>query len=70
MNIEGFLNPFVWIFFWLVLLPISIYRLWRELRKSKEWDVSGIIESSFILLVSIIYVVIKILKLNTNLLHS
>jgi len=62
MNIEGFLNPFVWIFFWLVLLPISIYRLWRELRKSKEWDVSGIIESSFILLVSIIYVVIKILK--------
>lgn len=62
MNIEGFLNPFVWIFFWLVLLPISIYRLWRELRKSKEWDISGIIESSFILLVSIIYVVIKILK--------
>ena len=62
MNIEGFLNPFVWIFFWLVLLPISIYRLWRELRKSKEWNVSGIIESSFILLVSIIYVVFKILK--------
>ena len=59
MDIEGFLNPFIWMFFWIVLTPISIYRLWKELRKPKDQNINGIIESSFVLLVSIIYIVIK-----------
>ena len=62
MDIEVFLNPFIWMFFWIVLTPISIYRLWKELQKPKNRDVSGIIESSLVLLVSIIYIVIKVLK--------
>lgn len=62
MDIEVFLNPFIWMFFWIVLTPISIYRLWKELQKPKNRNVSGIIESSLVLLVSIIYIVIKVLK--------
>lgn len=62
MDIEVFLNPFIWMFFWIVLTPISIYRLWNELQKPKNRNVSGIIESSLVLLVSIIYIVIKVLK--------
>lgn len=62
MDIEGFLSPFIWMFFWIVLTPISIYRLWNELQKPKNRNVSGIIESSLVLLVSIIYIVIKVLK--------
>ena len=62
MDIEGFLNPFIWMFFWIVLTPISIYRLWNELQKPKNRNVSGIIESSLVLLASIIYIVIKVLK--------
>ncbi len=62
MNIEHFLNPFICLFFWIVLVPISIYRLWKWLQNSKDLDLSGILEYSFILLVSIIYIVIKVLK--------
>ena len=62
MDIEVFLSPFIWMFFWIVLTPISIYRLWNELQKPKNRNVSGIIESSLVLLVSIIYIVIKVLK--------
>ena len=62
MDIEVFLNPFIWMFFWIVLTPISIYRLWNELQKPKNRNVSGIIESSLVLLASIIYIVIKVLK--------
>ena len=62
MDIEVLLNPFIWMFFWIVLTPISIYRLWNELQKPKKRNVSGIIESSLVLLVSIIFIVIKVLK--------
>ncbi len=51
-----------WMFFWIVLTPISIYRLWNELQKPKNRNISGIIESSLVLLASIIYIVIKVLK--------
>ena len=35
MAIDEILNPYVWLFFWIVVLPTSVYRLWRELKKKK-----------------------------------
>lgn len=33
MAIDEILNPYVWLFFWIVVFPTSVYKLWKELKK-------------------------------------
>lgn len=60
MNIDEILNPYVWLLFWIVVFPVSIYRLWRELKKKEGRNLCDMIEPLIIFIISIIYLVYKL----------
>ena len=49
-------------FFWVFLLPLSLFRLWNEIFKSNDKNLVTIFNSSFTLLISIVYIIVILNK--------
>ena len=57
MAIDEILNPYIWLFFWIVVFPMSIYRLCKEIKKENR-NLHCMIETLMVLIISIAFILI------------